>query len=34
MKNKRPIWTKLDWRGPRPLTLRWSKKLLLKIDFV
>jgi hypothetical protein len=31
MKNKHPIWTKLDWRGPRLLTLRLSKRLLLKI---
>lgn len=30
MKNKHPIWTKLDWRGPRPLTLR---ELIMKSNF-
>ena len=30
MKNKYPFWTKLDWRGPRPLTLR---ELILKSNF-
>lgn len=30
MKNKHPVWTKLDWRGPRPLTLR---ELILKSNF-
>lgn len=30
MKNKHPFWTKLDWRGPRPLTLR---ELILKSNF-
>lgn len=30
MKNKHPVWTKLDWRGCRPLTLR---ELILKSNF-
>lgn len=30
MKNNHPIWTKLDWRGPRPLTLR---ELIMKSNF-
>ena len=30
MKNKHPFWTKLDWRGPRPLTLR---ELIMKSNF-
>lgn len=30
MKNKHPVWTKLDWRGPRPLTLR---ELIMKSNF-
>lgn len=30
MKNKHPVWTKLDWRGPRPITLR---ELILKSNF-
>ena len=30
MKSKHPFWTKLDWRGPRPLTLR---ELILKSNF-
>ena len=30
MKNKHPFWMKLDWRGPRPLTLR---ELILKSNF-
>ena len=30
MKNRHPVWTKLDWRGPRPLTLR---ELIMKSDF-
>lgn len=30
MKNKYPFWTKLDWRGPRPLTLQ---ELIMKSNF-
>ena len=30
MKNKHPFWTKLDWRGARPLTLR---ELIMKSNF-
>ena len=30
MKNKHPFWMNLDWRGPRPLTLR---ELILKSNF-
>ena len=30
MKNKHPIWTKLNWRGCRPLTLR---ELIMKSNF-
>lgn len=30
MKNKYPSWMKLDWHGPRPLTLR---ELILKSNF-
>ena len=30
MKNRHPVWTKLDWRGPRPLTLR---ELIMKSNF-
>ena len=30
MKNKHPSWTKLDWRGARPLTLR---ELIMKSNF-
>ena len=30
MKNKHPVWPKLDWRGCRPLTLR---ELILKSNF-
>ena len=30
MKNNHPFWMKLDWRGPRPLTLR---ELILKSNF-
>ena len=30
MKNKQPFWMKLDWRGPRPLTLR---ELIMKSNF-
>ena len=30
MKNKHPIWMKLDWRGARPLTLR---ELIMKSNF-
>ena len=30
MKNKHPVWTKLNWRGPRPLTLR---ELIMKSNF-
>lgn len=30
MKDKHPIWTKLDWCGARPLTLR---ELIMKSNF-
>lgn len=30
MKNKHPVWTKLDWRGCRPLALR---ELIMKSNF-
>jgi hypothetical protein len=30
MKNRHPFWTKLDWRGARPLTLR---ELIMKSNF-
>ena len=30
MKNKHPFWTKLDWRGARPLTLR---EFIMKSNF-